>query len=235
MTLQATTWQTVGPFFQIGMAWLYRDALAGPGVAGERVEISGQVLDGDGKPVPDAALETWQADAAGRYAHPEDLGPGPDGKGFTGFGRFPTDQAGRFRFTTIKPGRVHGPASGGGAWADSRASAALMDVGTGAGIMDVATNAALLAGMAGSDRSSGSEGLQAPHIAVSVLTRGLLRRLVTRIYFPDEPGNGEDFALGLVEAGRRGTLIARKVAGRAGALEWNVVLQGAGETVFFDL
>jgi protocatechuate 3,4-dioxygenase alpha subunit len=235
MTLQATTWQTVGPFFQIGMAWLYRDALAGPGVAGERVEISGQVLDGDGKTVPDAVLETWQADAAGRYAHPEDLRQAADGKGFTGFGRFPTDQAGRFRFTTIKPGRVAGPASGGGAAADSRASAALMDVGMGAGIMDAATNAALLAGMAGGDRSSGSEGLQAPHIAVSVLTRGLLRRLVTRIYFPDEPGNAEDFALGLVEAGRRGTLIARKVAGRAGALEWNVVLQGAGETVFFDL
>jgi protocatechuate 3,4-dioxygenase alpha subunit len=74
--------------------------------------------------------------------------------------------------------------------------------------------------------------LQAPHIAVSVFTRGLLRRLVTRIYFPDEPGNAEDFALKLVEARRRHTLIAQKL--RDGRLEWNVVLQGADETVFFD-
>ena len=74
--------------------------------------------------------------------------------------------------------------------------------------------------------------LQAPHIAVSVFTRGLLRRLVTRIYFPDEPSNAEDFALKLVEAGRRHTLIAKKL--RDSRLEWNVVLQGVDETVFFD-
>ena len=53
--------------------------------------------------------------------------------------------------------------------------------------------------------------LQAPHLAVSVFTRGLLRRLVTRIYFPDEPANSDDFALNLVEAERRGTLIAKKM------------------------
>jgi protocatechuate 3,4-dioxygenase alpha subunit len=74
--------------------------------------------------------------------------------------------------------------------------------------------------------------LQAPHIDVSVFTRGLLRRLVTRIYFPDEPSNVEDFALKLVEAGRRHTLIAKK--SRDGWLEWNVALQGKDETVFFD-
>ena len=49
------------------------------------------------------------------------------------------------------------------------------------------------------------------------------------------PSNAEDFALGLVEAGRRGTLIAKKMDGRAGVLEWNVILQGPGETVFFDV
>jgi protocatechuate 3,4-dioxygenase alpha subunit len=59
-----------------------------------------------------------------------------------------------------------------------------------------------------------------------------LRRLVTRIYFPDEPSNAEDFALKLVEAARRHTLIAKKL--RDGRLEWNVVLQGKDETVFFD-
>jgi protocatechuate 3,4-dioxygenase alpha subunit len=65
--------------------------------------------------------------------------------------------------------------------------------------------------------------------------RGLLRRMVTRIYFPDEPRNAADFILNLVEAERRSTLIAKKTAGCPGMLEWNVVLQGQDETVFFDL
>ena len=76
--------------------------------------------------------------------------------------------------------------------------------------------------------------LQAPHIVVSVFMRGLLRRLITRIYFPDDPANSEDFALNLVEFGRQGTLVARKSAKRPDLLEWNVVLQGPDETVFFD-
>ena len=67
-----------------------------------------------------------------------------------------------------------------------------------------------------------------------LMTRGLLRRLVTRIYFPDEPANAADFALNQVQPARRGTLIARKSSGQSGALEWNVILQGAEETVFFD-
>jgi protocatechuate 3,4-dioxygenase, alpha subunit len=74
---------------------------------------------------------------------------------------------------------------------------------------------------------------QAPHIVVSVFARGLLRRLVTRIYFPDESSNAEDFALNLVEPARRGTLIAKK-AEQGGLLAWDVILQGPGETVFFD-
>ncbi len=76
--------------------------------------------------------------------------------------------------------------------------------------------------------------MQAPHIAVSVFMRGLLRRLVTRIYFPDEAGNAGDFVLSLVEAERRETLIARKAAGVPGLLKWDVIMQGPGETVFFD-
>ncbi len=75
--------------------------------------------------------------------------------------------------------------------------------------------------------------MQAPHIAVSVFARGLLLRLVTRIYFPEEAANSDDYVLNLVEPWRRGTLIARKTAVQ-GALEWNVILQGADETVFFD-
>jgi protocatechuate 3,4-dioxygenase, alpha subunit len=74
--------------------------------------------------------------------------------------------------------------------------------------------------------------LQAPHILVAVFMRGLLRHLVTRIYFPGEPSNSTDPVLGLVPAERRWTLIARGEAG--GPLQWNVVLQGHDETVFFD-
>jgi protocatechuate 3,4-dioxygenase alpha subunit len=62
--------------------------------------------------------------------------------------------------------------------------------------------------------------------------RGLLKHLVTRIYFPDEPGNERDPILALVPTARRSTLIARAKTG--GVMEWNVILQGEGETVFFD-
>jgi len=76
---------------------------------------------------------------------------------------------------------------------------------------------------------------QAPHLLVSVFMRGLLKRLITRIYFPDEPRNAGDYILNLVEPERRSTLIAKRIAGHPGAFEWNVVLQGADETVFFEL
>jgi protocatechuate 3,4-dioxygenase alpha subunit len=75
-------------------------------------------------------------------------------------------------------------------------------------------------------------GGQAPHLAVNVFMRGLLRHLVTRIYFPDDD-HGGDLVLNLVEPSRRATLIARDLGG--GILEWNVALQGPDETVFFDL
>lgn len=188
MTLEATTSQTVGPFFSIGMSRLNQTELAGPGVSGKRITIEGRVIDGDGKPVPDAVLEVWQANSQGKYAHEEDKQDKPVDPGFTGFGRIPTDERGAFRFTTIQPGAVPGP-----------------------------------------DGNS-----QAPHIVVSVFMRGLLRRLVTRIYFPGDPGNAVDFALSHVDAPRRGTLIANNSVGRPETLEWNVVLQGPDETVFFD-
>jgi protocatechuate 3,4-dioxygenase, alpha subunit len=193
MSLQSTTWQTVGPFFSIGLAWLYDDDVAGPGAVGERITIQGLVLDGDGQPVPDGVLEIWQANSCGKYAHPDDTQDKPLEPGFKGYARVPTDDSGRFRFTTIKPGRVPGP---NGPGADKK--------------------------------------LQAPHLAVSVFTRGLLRRLITRLYFPDEHSNAEDFALNLVDPARRATLIAKKIDGRPNALEWNVILRGPNETVFFD-
>jgi protocatechuate 3,4-dioxygenase, alpha subunit len=189
VSLQATTWQTVGPFFRIGCQWLNKDNLVAEGVSGERVTIHGRVLDGDRIPVPDAMLEIWQANAHGKYAHPEDTQSKLLEPGFAGYGRIPTDGDGIFRFTTIKPGPVPGP--------------------------------------------DGKD--QAPHILVSVFMRGLLTRLITRIYFPDEPRNATDYVLNLVEPARRSTLIARHIASGPGALEWNVVLQGDNETVFFEL
>ena len=68
MTLTPTSSQTVGPFFHLGVSFLTREHLEARGIAGELVTIRGRVLDGDGKPLPDALLEIWQADAAGRYA-----------------------------------------------------------------------------------------------------------------------------------------------------------------------
>jgi protocatechuate 3,4-dioxygenase, alpha subunit len=104
MSLQTTSSQTIGPYLHIGLTWLVTDNLVGPGVTGDKVAIEGRVTDGDGKPVNDAIIEIWQANAHGKYAHPDDTQDKPLEKGFKGFGRVPTDDDGRFRFTTIKPG-----------------------------------------------------------------------------------------------------------------------------------
>ncbi len=75
---------------------------------------------------------------------------------------------------------------------------------------------------------------QAPHIVVSLFMRGLLKHLSTRLYFPDEAqANARDWALSRVPAARRHTLVAQPAG--AGKLQWQVVLQGQDETVFFDI
>jgi protocatechuate 3,4-dioxygenase beta subunit len=71
---------------------------------GERIILTGLVLDGDGRPVPDTLVEVWQANAAGRYADPADGHPAPLDPNFTGAGRCLTDAEGRYRFVTVKPG-----------------------------------------------------------------------------------------------------------------------------------
>ena len=186
MSLFASGNQTVGPYLHIGLDWLTTRDIAGKGIQGERVAIAGRLLDGDGEGVNDGLIEIWQANAAGKYAHPEDTQKKPLEKGWRGFGRIPTDAKGGFSFTTIKPGRVPGPG------------------GT----------------------------LQAPHLVVSVFMRGMLKHLMTRIYFPDEAAaNAEDPVLKLVPPARRATLMPRK---KGKTLEWNIVLQGKNETVFFD-
>jgi protocatechuate 3,4-dioxygenase, beta subunit len=71
---------------------------------GERIIVTGQVLDSDGRPVPDTLVEIWQANASGRYRHAVDDHPAPLDPNFTGAGRCVTDSQGRYRFVTIKPG-----------------------------------------------------------------------------------------------------------------------------------
>ena len=154
---------------------------------GERVAIEGCVLDGDAGAVSDAMIELWQANADGCYDHPEELQERVHDRDFHGFGRAATDEHGRFRFDTIKPGPVAGPGTA----------------------------------------------LQAPHINVSIFARGLLKRLVTRIYFPDDPLNAGDAVLNAIASARRSTLIAQ--VERPGVLRFHIVLQGEHETVFFDV
>ena len=100
--------QTVGPFYSIGLTRKTMDVLATETTQGEKIRIEGQVIDGDGKVIPDALVEIWQANAHGRYNHPEDKQEKPLDSSFTGWGRSGTDSTGLFFFETIKPGPVPG-------------------------------------------------------------------------------------------------------------------------------
>jgi protocatechuate 3,4-dioxygenase, alpha subunit len=101
--------QTVGPFFHLGLDRPEWGDLTRDNPAGVKIAIEGRMLDGDGAPVPDAMIELWQANAAGRYNHPEDRQDDkPLDPNFRGFGRVATDAEGRFRVVTIKPGPVPG-------------------------------------------------------------------------------------------------------------------------------
>jgi len=195
LTLALTPSQTVGPYLAIGLTWPDGE-LAWPRQspdAGTRVRISGRLLDGLGDPVPDGMVETWQADPAGRFDHPDDPRTGDAAHGsHRGFARSTTDPQGRWSVETLLPGPVPGP----------------------------------------------GDTTQAPHLDVSVFARGLLHRVVTRIYFPQhaaEPGPGghaQDPVLQAVPRARRPTLVARAVDG---GYEHDLRLQGKDETVFFDV
>lgn len=204
--------QTVGPFFHYGLPWKGGADLIGESDMGARpdlfpeahyvlnlsspsgtpdgavIELTGRVIDGNGAGVPDAMIEIWQANAAGRYrSHDDARDDVPLDPHFVGFGRASTDDEGRYRFRTVMPGRVPGPGNS----------------------------------------------LQAPHIALSIFGRGLVKRLATRVYFDGAAGNDDDPVLAQVPVERRDTLVAR--SNGAGAWSLDLVLQGAGETVFFDL
>ena len=190
--LIVTPSQTVGPFFHLSLDRPEWADLAAGKPAGERIVVEGRVIDGDGAPVADACLELWQANAAGRYAHPDDTrADKPLDPNFRGFGRVSTNADGGFRFTTIRPGPVPG-----------RGNA-----------------------------------LQAPHIAVAVFARGLLKQLHTRIYFAGETANDSDpVLLSIDDPTVRETLIAtRREDFEPPTYRFDIVLQGERETAFFDL
>jgi len=109
MSLGLTPSQTVGPFFAHALTWL-----DGPVVADspDSFWLRGRIFDGAGDPVPDALVESWQADPAGRFDHPDDPrgAQKPSVPGFRGFGRSATDDAGEWGVYTLKPGMVPGPA-----------------------------------------------------------------------------------------------------------------------------
>jgi protocatechuate 3,4-dioxygenase alpha subunit len=110
MSLDPTPSQTVGPFFSFGLTTEKCSVrrIAGPQAKGEKVLLMCRVLDGDGLPVPDAMLEVWQADADGRYNHPDDAQHETADPECRGFGRMGTSEEGSCKFETIKPGRVPG-------------------------------------------------------------------------------------------------------------------------------
>ena len=109
-TLIATPSQTVGPFFYLALDREEWAEMTAANPQGERIVIEGRITDGDGAAVADAFLELWQANAAGRYAHPDDArSDKPLDPNFQGFGRVATDADGQFRFTTIRPGPGAGP------------------------------------------------------------------------------------------------------------------------------
>ena len=119
MSSKQTPSQTIGPFFAYGLTpgqygYDFASLAEGnlleksPDESGTRIEIVGQVYDGEGQLVSDAMIEIWQADSQGRYSHPND--PRPSNSGFEGFGRFGTgtEKNNSFKFTTVKPGSVDG-------------------------------------------------------------------------------------------------------------------------------
>ncbi len=107
--MKQTPSQTVGPFFSLGLTGKATNVLASDSTQGEKIRLEGRVFDGDGQPVPDAMVEIWQANAYGRYNHPDDKQEKPLDPSFMGWGRSGTDKTGLYWFETVKPGPVPGP------------------------------------------------------------------------------------------------------------------------------
>jgi protocatechuate 3,4-dioxygenase alpha subunit len=185
LRLGPTPSATVGPYLAIGLTWPDGIWAADEGADGG-IWIRGRVFDGAGNIVPDAMVETWQADPDGGFPSPEDPRGAAAYPGFRGYARAQTvDPPGEFGIFTFKPGPV----------------------------------------------PDGEGGRQAPHIDVSLFARGILDRVVTRIYFADEAdANAEDVVLRGLSADQRATLVAEKTDD---GYRIDFHLQGDRETVFF--
>lgn len=196
--LKETPSQTAGPYVHIGCT-PNRAGISGvydtdPGavlktgsVKGQAITLRGTIFDGAGAPVRDAMIESWQADAAGRFAAGDPRGTADPN--FTGWGRTASDpDTGAFAFETVKPGRVP--------FVDGR--------------------------------------LQAPHVSLWIVARGINLGLQTRAYFADEESaNSEDPILTRIEhQARIPTLLARRDS--SGLYLFDIHLQGDRETIFFD-
>ena len=190
---------TVGPFFpphffRPGDNDLTIVEPGAPAAQGQRIQISGHVYEAGRVPRWNTIIELWQADAGGRFAHPNDPRHAESDPHFMGWGRTWTDNAGRFEFFTIKPGAYLDPVSG---------------------------------------------QQRAPHINVSFTGSGLMRRLVTTLYFPGETGNDADPVLAVIaDPALRARLTlnpAKSPNAPADVPSYGIdfVLQGEDETPFF--
>lgn len=106
--MKLTPFSTIGPFFRVALNDRPEgvDTLVTAGTRGQRITIEGTLTDGAGQAVLDGLVEIWQADAAGRYRHPEDPQHASADPAFRGFGRVSTGAGGAFVFHTIRPGQA---------------------------------------------------------------------------------------------------------------------------------
>nr|WP_156396255.1 MULTISPECIES: protocatechuate 3,4-dioxygenase subunit beta [unclassified Caulobacter] len=162
---------------------------------GQRIIVSGRVLDEQGRPVPNAVMEIWQANAAGRYIHKKDQWDAPLDPNFTGAGRVVTDAEGRYRYVTVRPG-AYPWGNHHNAWRPS-------------------------------------------HIHLSLLGPAFATRLITQMYFPDDPLIEIDPIANAVPMPFRQRMVSRFDIGTSQA-NWalgylfDVVLRGREATPFED-
>jgi protocatechuate 3,4-dioxygenase beta subunit len=160
---------------------------------GQRIVVTGRVLDEDGRPVRNSLVEVWQANAAGRYRHSEDRGPAPLDPHFTGLGRALTDEDGRYEFLTVRPGAYP--------WRNHH------------------------------------NAWRPAHIHFSLFGRAFVQRLVTQMYFPDDPLLALDPIFQAVPSSARDRLVSRydhdvTLPEWALGYSFDIVLRGAGATPF---
>ena len=173
---------------------LTTNAGTGGEAIGQRIIVTGRVVDAHGEPVPHALVEIWQANAAGRYIHKRDAWPGPLDPHFLGIGRCRTDAAGGYRFLTIRPGAYP--------WGNH------------------------------------PNGWRPAHIHFSLLPHSWASRLVTQMYFEDDPLLAFDPIFNSVPtADARDHLLARyahDVSQPEWALgwRWDIVIAGPNVTPF---